>query len=971
MKDKDFDLYLKKVFEQYGSLKKFKEGQCLCSFEYISGNVFLIQKGVARLLGKINNKITTIEKIGPGALIGALSLLRAEPSEEIRASEELFVWQISDSKFHELYTSSEYLRNYLNNYLFTSEVYLLIKEIYKESYIRTDISDVSEIYDLKKNIFIVENSENSIKLNLRKKNIIFVNSNFDELNLYKKINTILDWVRIQNQKFLFPPRFISIPENILDNLTKFNANINVDKIKKIDEKNKIEENFQNSKSVLFGKYFDKDFLEKGFDDESKIFACLKMLSKILDFPLKKNIVEKMLKNNFILQSPNSLLYFAQILTSMGLQVSNLSINKINLLRLNLPSLFIYHDELVIIIDSNKEGLKLASPTKGIIFLKESEIKKKFPDFVNILFVERNKNTQRNNFDIGWFLPAISKYKGIFIQIFITGIFIQLFSLANPLLIQVIIDKVISQRSLDTLQILGVALTGIILFEGILSSLKTFLLVETTNRLDQSLGARVIDHLLKLPLAYFDKRSVGELSSRINELEKIRTFITGTSLTTILDAIFSIVYLGVMIFYSLKLTIISLLVLPLQIIITILGAPLFKRQYRETAEENSRTQGHLVEILTGINSVKSQNIEMVSRWKWQKLYSKYIKKSFKKTITSTSLKQITQVLQKFSQLLVLWVGASMVLKAELSLGQLIAFRIISSYVTQPFLRLSVIWQNIQELKISFNRLGDLINTPKESEQIDNEDILLPKIKGSIQFVDVNFKFPNTDNFVISNLNLKIEPNSFIAIIGKSGSGKSTFLKLISRLYLPDSGKILVDNLDINKVELNSLRGQIGFVPQESVLFSGSIKENITLAAPESNMDEIIRAAKIADAHNFIMSLDKGYSTFVGERGVLLSGGQRQRIAIARALISNPKILLMDEATSALDYPTEKNIYNNLFENLNSSTIFLITHRISNIRHAKKIIVMHEGQIAELGTHEELYNLKGRYFSLLNNHKDEIG
>jgi ATP-binding cassette subfamily B protein len=549
-----------------------------------------------------------------------------------------------------------------------------------------------------------------------------------------------------------------------------------------------------------------------------------------------------------------------------------------------------------------------------------------------------------------------------LQVLLASFVVQLFSLANPLLIQVIIDKVISQRSLDTLQVLGIALVVVTLMEGVIGSLRTFLFSETTNRIDLRLGSEVIDHLLRLPLSYFDRRPVGELGTRIAEMEKIRNFLTGQALTTVLDAAFSVIYIVVMVLYSWVLTLIALSVLPIQVGLTLLGAPLFRRQYRDAANQNARTQSHLVEVLSGIQTVKAQNVEMISRWKWQDFYSQYIARTFEKTITGTALTETSQVLQKLSQLLVLWVGASLVLKGEMSLGQLIAFRIISGYVTQPMLRLSGIWQNIQELKVSFERLADVVDTPEESNDEDKQKIPLPPVDGRVVFENVSFTFPGTSNPVLQNINLDIPAGTFVGIVGQSGSGKSTLTKLLSRLYAPGQGRVLMDGYDIDKVELYSLRRQIGIVPQEPLLFSGTVAENIALTDPDATSDSIVEAASLACAHEFIMELPSGYSTNVGERGAGLSGGQRQRIALARTLLSRPKMLVLDEATSALDYDTERRVCNNLLENISHCTVFFITHRLSTIRRANLIVMMHQGAVVETGTHDELIARKGRYFAL---------
>ena len=434
------------------------------------------------------------------------------------------------------------------------------------------------------------------------------------------------------------------------------------------------------------------------------------------------------------------------------------------------------------------------------------------------------------------------------------------------------------------------------------------------------------------------------------------------MNSILDALFSLIYILVMFFYSALLTLVALAVIPIQIILTLIGAPLFRRQYRRTAEENAKTQSHLVEVLSGVQTVKAQNAEVVSRWKWQDLYSKYISRTFEQTITGTVIQQFSQVLQKISQLLVLWVGAQLVLDGYLSLGQLIAFRIISGYVTQPVLRLSSIWQNIQELKISFERLSDVIDTPQESDETDKEKIPLSEIEGDVRFEEITFGFSKTGPKIINELNLNIKKGQFVGIVGESGSGKSTLMKLLPRLYSPDKGRIFIDNTDIDKVELYSLRRQIGVVPQEPLLFSGTISHNIALNNPNASAEEIVNAAKIADAHDFIMKLPDGYSSSIGERATTLSGGQRQRIAIARTLLGNPKLLIMDEATSALDYKTEKNVCDNLSKSLDKKTVFFITHRLATIKDADLIVLMDKGNIAEIGNHDSLINKKGKYFDL---------
>ena len=378
--------------------------------------------------------------------------------------------------------------------------------------------------------------------------------------------------------------------------------------------------------------------------------------------------------------------------------------------------------------------------------------------------------------------------------------------------------------------------------------------------------------------------------------------------------------------------------------------------------NASTQNHLIEVLTGIQTVKAQNFELKARWKWKQKYSNYVAEGFKNAVTSTSRNSLTAFLNQFSALSILGAGAYLVLAGDLSLGELIAFRIIAGYVNTPLLRLSNLYQSFQQTSISLERLSDIIDTPQESTDLDKKNIPIPAIQGQVSYEDVSFRFNSKGPLQLSKVDINVEAGQFVAIVGQSGSGKSTLTKLLTRLYEPVSGLISIDKMDISKVELYSLRRQIGVVPQDSLLFEGSVQENIALSNPEATSEEVVAAARVACAHEFIMSLSSGYATSVGERGGALSGGQRQRIAIARTILQNPRLLIMDEATSALDYQTERLVSLNIMDQFKGRTVFFITHRLNSIIHADKIILMNKGHVDEVGTHEELMDLKGRYYAL---------
>ena len=933
---------------------KYKIGHPIYRELELSNNIQIIIDGEARLLGfDKDNKIYTFSKLGPHDFIGLASFLRGKSCEEISAKSEVKVVSFPDYIFLQLFQEEESFREWCNNTLFIAEIYsiyksisqslpnqILLKEkqlIYKNFNLRT-INDQEDIL-LCKESFIYCASANII--NQKCGELISSNEN---INIRPPLPGRFITITKAYQKELFYNENSKVEEKVLTD-QRYETNIN-----------------QNVSSLDLGQYQDKSKFKliKGNGPLREAMACMEMLTKILDVPFRKDSIERIFRTEIKDEKTPSLQICGGIASIIGLHSTGLLIPAKLGYRIQTPSLIKWKNGLAILFESSPLGIVIASPSQGWINLKQSELEDIFEEGIELMYVEKKANTQLKRFGINWFLPSLKKYKNVLLQVLLASFIVQLFGLANPLLIQVIIDKVINLRSLDTLQILGFALVVVTIIGGILGGLRTFLFTETTNRIDTRLGAEVIDHLLRLPLNYFDKRPVGELGSRIAELEKIRNFLTGQALTTILDASFSLIYIVVMVLYSWLLTFIALAVVPIQIVLTLLGAPLIRRQIREVAEKNANTQSHLVEVLTGVQTVKAQNVETVCRWKWQNLYNKYISRTFDKTITGTILGETSKVLQQLSQLLVLWIGAGLVLQGQLTLGQLIAFRIISSYVTQPLLRLSNIWQSVQELRVSFDRLADIIDTQEESNEADKANIPIPEIKGSVRFENVNFSF--VQEKVLKGINLEIPAGLFVGIAGQSGSGKSTLMKLLPRLYQPQEGRIFIDGYDINKTELYSLRRQIGIVPQEPLLFAGTVSENIALTEPDAESNEIVRAAKLASAHDFIMSLPQGYSTNVGERGSSLSGGQRQRIAIARTLLNKPKLLIMDEATSALDYVTEREVCENLRKSSQGITVFFITHRLTTIKNSDKILIMEKGNLAESGNHEELMNKKGVYYAL---------
>jgi subfamily B ATP-binding cassette protein HlyB/CyaB len=565
------------------------------------------------------------------------------------------------------------------------------------------------------------------------------------------------------------------------------------------------------------------------------------------------------------------------------------------------------------------------------------------------------------FDVTWFLGAIQKYRGLFSEVLIASFFLQLFALISPVFFQVVIDKVLVHRSMSTLDVLVIGLVAIGVFETVLGILRTYVFSHTTNRIDVELGARLFRHLLALPVAYFQARRVGDSVARVRELENIRNFLTSSALTLVIDLFFTFVFLAVMFFYSPLLTWIVIASLPLYVAISAGATPLFRRRLDEKFQRGAENQAFLVECVAGAETLKAMAVEPQMQRRWEEQLAGYVAASFRVLSLGNTTSQVVQLINKLVVAGILYFGARLVIDGDLTVGELVAFNLLAGRVSAPVLRLAQIWQDFHQARLSVQRLGDILNTP--AEPIYNPGrTSLPAIRGDITFEHVTFRYRVDGPEALHDVSLTVPAGQLVGIVGPSGSGKSTLAKLAQRLYVPESGRVLVDGVDLAQVDPAWLRRQIGVVLQENVLFNSSIRENIALADPGMGMDRVIAAAELAGAHDFILELPEGYDTIVGERGSSLSGGQRQRIAIARALIADPRILIFDEATSALDYESERIVQQNMALIARGRTVLVIAHRLSALRLADRIITIERGRLVEDGTHDDLIKTGGRYATL---------
>ncbi|MCC5627503.1 peptidase domain-containing ABC transporter [Nostoc sphaeroides] len=957
---------------------RYRIGQKIIGKESLPEHITIIYEGQVRLLGydPQTQLPITLKLLQPGEIIGEIGLLRDVACETAIASTEVVCLTVSASAYFSFLGLYPDFADARKNRSYLIEVFDILSSYWKQQPLATlNFKEVAENALPQAKIHYLPPGATPFN-QLDRERVWFLSgggtvTNFSPGDRIESDND-RDNIQVISQN---PARLVGIhPSDLVledsHEIVLAVSNTKSDSAEELDDIPYASTEIvpqttpQTSKSSSKQKY--PFFSGKG--ELNTAFACFQMIAKHLEMPFRREVVRRILTEQVKRQGVISFQVTAYLAELIGLKAQLIELPIASVSRIPTPALIRYGDNFAVLYEVDANIAVVGVPSKGIVRCKPAELVEQlevdptdFPPKVRVLLLTATNQTPQERFSLRWFIPYLSKHRRVLIEVFVASFFVQLAALANPLVVQLIIDKVITQNSIGTLHILGILLLVVGLFEAVLTTLRTYLFVDTTNRIDMGLGSQIIDHLLRLPLRYFERRPVGELSTRINELENIRQFLTGTALTVGLDALFSLVYIGVMLIYSWQLTLVGLSTIPVFVIITLVASPTISRQLRAKAERNAETQSYLVEVMSGIQTVKAQNIELRSRFSWQERYARFVAAGFKTVVTSTLANSTSSFLNKLSSLLVLWVGAYLVLQGELTLGELIAFRIISGYVTSPILRLAQLWQSFQETALSLERLSDIVDTPQEGET-DRYNIPLPAIKGAVKYENVSFRFGTSGPLQLSNVNLEFEPGKFVGIVGQSGSGKSTMMKLLLRLYETESGRILIDGYDIAKVELYSLRRQIGVVPQETLLFDGSVQENIALTNPDATTEEIIEAAQVACAHEFIMNLPNGYNTRVGERGSALSGGQRQRIAIARSVLQRPKLLVLDEATSALDYPTERQICLNLAKAFKGDTVFFITHRLNTVSNADMIVVMDNSRVIEQGSHHELMAAKGHYFYL---------
>lgn len=576
------------------------------------------------------------------------------------------------------------------------------------------------------------------------------------------------------------------------------------------------------------------------------------------------------------------------------------------------------------------------------------------------------NVPSARFGIGWFWQALKKYQNVLGEVLLASFFVQIFALITPLVFQVVIDKALTHRTLGTLDVLVIALVAVSIFEVVLGAMRHYLFSHTTNRVDVELGAKLFRHLLHLPLSYFESRRSGDTVARVRELENARAFLTGQALTSWIDLFFAVVFLAVMFYYSPTLTAIVVGALPIFFCASWLITPLLRGKLEDKFAMGAENQAFLVETVTSMETLKSHAVEPQWQREWERRLADYVNAAFHASHLANATNQFISLTSKLLTVVLLWVGAKLVIDGELTVGGLIAFNMLSGRVNAPILKLASLWQDFTQMKVSMARLGDIMDAQTEPA-FQPERVALPDMKGTVTFDHVGFRYAPKTPEILKDVSFTAQAGEVIGIVGVSGAGKTTLMRLMQRLYTPEQGRVLIDGMDLALADTSWLRRQIGVVGQDTVLFNRSVYDNIAFGNPGLGMEAAMRCARLAGANDFIMQLPMGYDTVVGERGSRLSGGQRARIAIARALATDPKLLLLDEATASLDYESERAIHDNMAQICAGRTVFIVAHRLPTLRLASRILVLEEGCLVQSGAHAQLIGSEGRYASLYQAHR----
>ncbi len=970
---------------------------------------YLVYSGRVRVFQQNKKgKHITMEILSSGNLFGERSIIKKEPRiNSVRASEDVVALRIGRADFEKLLQDNQELLPYfekffqdnsiinflrLSTFLGTppsKQVRALLHQLEESSFKEEEI--IFKEGDTGNLLYIIKSGEvKAIKEKDGKEHIF---SYMGEGNYFGELALIMDSPRTATIIATKDTECYTISRNNFNKLIKSAPNLRKQLLEQIEQYHIDEElekkyglkpphklgreqfAYVTTQQAQEAKEEDKK-AQKKFKKKPRIFkrypwvrqhdetdcgaASLAMISRYYGVRLSVGRLRDMAN---VSREGTSMYNLAAAAETIGYNTRAVMTDYSNLSGLDLPAIAHwkgYH--FIVIYKAKSKHVIVGDPAIGLIKMKREKFETGWTGRLLLLTptprleeIEHSKTTFRR------FVPLLKPYKFLLLEVFLASLVLDLLGLASPIFTQTIVDKVLVHQNVKMLNIMlgGMLIVGA--FQATTSLLRQYLLIHISSKLGMRMISDLFNHLMKLNMRYFRTRKIGDMLTRFGDNETIREILTSASISTILDVMMVVLYLGLMLYYNAKLTCVALIFIPLFILLTLIFTPIMKRNNQRQFEKEAISESSLVESIESIETIKSCTAEMTTRWKYENLIVQYIKTNFRGAKLNMAMTAISTPLEILSNTVILWYGAHLVINGQLTVGQLMAFLALIGMVMSPIMGLIGMWQTLQDGFLSLQRLGDIYDA-KPEEDPEKKAIQLPRLMGHIKFQNVSFRYNPDDTNILANINLEIQPGETLAIVGRSGSGKTTLVSLVQRFYLPTEGKILADSYDTSSVSVQSLRSQIGIVLQENSIFTGTIRENIATTDPDASLDRITAAAKIANAHDFIISFPMGYDTVIGEIGINLSGGQKQRVAIARALLNDPRIIIFDEATSSLDSESEKAIQQNMNAILKGRTAIIIAHRLSTIQHADKIIVLDEGVIIEQGDHRELLDKKGLYYYL---------
>ena len=916
---------LKSLLSSRGQTISLSPGEVLLRCDESPRAVWIVLSGTLRSLARLppHNDWRTIDRHPSNALVGWLGLIHGRPLEHLRAVEHCELLEIPTAVFLELWKSEAELRQWLAEQTPNLEAVLLLQQLAHANHAR------------------------SLQLESWK---TWIPSFRWAVNETPRPRSGGQWHQLEGEPL--QQRWIWLADNDIAAL-----DAEIDELAQLSAPNLAKP------EVLL--------LPRASGSRDIPIAICQALALHYGVPFLRDNVRDEVESMLHRQHQLNLLNIGQLLSNLDLSVSLAEIPSRQLLRLPTPAVLEHQGSLAVVEGVEPDGrLRLLEPELGPLRVPVQDLLPDDSDRLRLLLIRRRPDSKERRFSWSWYGPFLRPHKRELIEVLATSAVVNVLALVTPLGIMRLINAQSGgSDSLDGVISIGLILIAATVVEAIATALRSLIFTGIANRVDMDTRETILDRLVRLPQAFFDNRPVGRITYYFNQLDRLRDFLIGKALTTIVDFLFSIFYLAVLLALNPLLTLITLSTLPLFIVLAIIVNPIVEHQIGRTVEEGVNTNSYLTEALTGIQTIKSQNAELKTRWAFQDRYTRFIGEDFKLKVTGETIGALAKFLGELSGIATMVVGIWLVTRNELSIGALFAFRIIGGKVTSPMVQLVQTWQQFKIQSRNLTLAADVVDRPTEQSDVQATNIPMPALRGAIRFSSVDFRYRDSGPQILSNVSLEVNEGTFVGMVGGSGSGKSTLLKLLPRFYEPEKGRIQIDGLDISKVELYSLRRQIGVVPQDSLLFDGTIKDNLLMVKPDATNQELIRAATIACAHDFIMELPEGYNSSVGERGAGLSGGQRQRMALARAVLQNPRMLILDEATSALDARTEREVCNNLFEAFRGRTVFFITHRLSTVRPADTIVLMDKGAVMEVGSHEQLMQRQGMYFALFQSQHQE--